>query len=56
LHPRLFESRLSAEPPLAGGIALIEFVCPSCGKKHKAPDSAGGKVGKCQFGQLMTVF
>jgi tetratricopeptide (TPR) repeat protein/methionine-rich copper-binding protein CopC len=34
---------------------LIEFVCPSCGKKHKAPDSAAGKVGKCQCGKRMTI-
>jgi DNA-directed RNA polymerase subunit RPC12/RpoP len=32
---------------LKGGKMAITFHCGHCGKKIEAPDSAGGKWGKC---------
>ena len=34
---------------------MIEFSCPTCGKKHAARDVNGGRQGFCECGAVMTV-
>ena len=34
---------------------MIEFSCPTCGRKHAASDVNGGRQGFCECGAVMTV-